>query len=81
MTTMTYSYARQHLNEAMKKACDDHAPIIVTNKDNNHVVIMSLEDYESFQETEYLLRSPKNAARLLASIKQIESGKGKTQHL
>jgi antitoxin YefM len=81
MTPITYSYARQHLAEAMKNACADHAPIIVTNKNNNSVVIISLEDYEGLQETAYLSRSPKNTRRLLESIKQLESGRGKIKKL
>lgn len=81
MVSITYSYARQHLAEAMKNACADHDPIVVTSKNDNSVVIMSLDDYEGLQETSYLLRSPKNMRRLLESIKQLESGKGKIKQL
>jgi antitoxin YefM len=42
---------------------------------------MSLEDYESLEETAYLLRSPKNAKRLLEAIAQLESGKGHAREL
>ncbi|WP_459924101.1 type II toxin-antitoxin system Phd/YefM family antitoxin [Desulfatiferula olefinivorans] len=44
-------------------------------------VIMSLEDYEALEETAYLLRSPKNAKRLLESIAQLEHGKGHEKEL
>jgi antitoxin YefM len=81
MRSITYSYARQHLAEAMKNACVNHDPIIVTSKNDNSVVIMSLDDYEGLQETAYLLRSPKNTRRLLESIQQIEDGNGKTRQL
>ncbi len=81
MKSITYSHARQHLAEAMKNVCADHDPIIVTNKNNNCVVIVSLDDYEGLQETAYLLRSPNNARRLFESIKQIKSGKGKIKQL
>ncbi|MCD6295514.1 MAG: type II toxin-antitoxin system prevent-host-death family antitoxin, partial [Deltaproteobacteria bacterium] len=63
------------------KVCNDHSPIIVTRKSSNSVVIMSLEDYESLEETAYLLRSPKNAKRLLESIAQLENGKGLEKEL
>jgi antitoxin YefM len=43
--------------------------------------MMSLAEYESLMETLYLLRSPKNAAHLAASIAQIESGKAKKRKL
>jgi len=42
---------------------------------------MSLEDYESLEETAYLLRSPKNTRRLLESIAQLENGKGHEREL
>ena len=76
MEAITYTNARQNLAKTMDKVCDDHAPVIVTRKSSNSVVIMSLEDYQALEETAYLLRSPKNMRRLLESIAQIEGGKG-----
>lgn len=81
MKTMTYSYARQNLADTMDHVCQDHDPVVVTSKNNKAVVIMSLDDYESMNESAYLLRSPKNANRLLASIKQISAGKGKEKKI
>ena len=81
MKSVTYSYARQHLADTMKDVCDDHDPIIITTKRNKSVVLLSLEDFESLEETAYLLRSPKNAKRLFESVKQLESGKGKAKEL
>jgi len=43
--------------------------------------MLSLEDYEALQETAYLLRSPKNARRLLESIAELQSGGGKERAL
>lgn len=65
----------------MDKACEDHAPVIVTRKSSNSVVIMSLEDYEALQETAYLLRSPKNARRLIESVAQLERDQGTKRDL
>ena len=76
MSTITYSEARSKLAETMEKVCDDHAPIIITRKNSRSVVMLSLEDYEALEETAYLLRSPKNARRLLESIAELESGAG-----
>jgi antitoxin YefM len=59
----------------MEKVCDDHAPVIITRKAARPVIMMSLDDYEALEETAYLLRSPKNARRLLESIVQLEAGK------
>ncbi len=76
MNTITYTSARANLSKTMKKVCDDHSPIIITRKKENPVVMMSLEDYQALEETAYLLRSPKNARRLLESIAQLEMGEG-----
>ncbi|MGH7963870.1 MAG: YoeB-YefM toxin-antitoxin system antitoxin YefM [Candidatus Binatia bacterium] len=76
MDTITYSHARSTLAQTMEKVCDDHAPIIITRKNQRSVVLLSLEDYQALEETAYLLRSPKNARRLLESIAELESGSG-----
>jgi len=43
--------------------------------------MMSLDDFKALEETSYLLRSPKNAKRLLESIAALESGRGETRNL
>jgi antitoxin YefM len=78
---LTYSQARSNLAKMMDKVCDDHSPVIVTRKNRRSVVMMSLEDYEALEETAYLLRSPKNARRLLESIAELESGGGTEREL
>jgi antitoxin YefM len=81
MKAITYTAARQNLAKTMESVCKDHAPIIVTRKTTNSVVIMSLEDYEALEETAYLLRSPKNTRRLIESIAQLEEGQGSEREL
>ena len=81
MDTITYTSARGNLAQTMKKVCDDHAPVIITRKASQPVVMMSLEDFEALEETAYLLRSPKNARRLLESVAELESGKGTERKL
>jgi antitoxin YefM len=81
MKAITYTAARQNLAKTMEKVCKDHAPIIVTRKTTESVVIMSLEDYEALEETAYLLRSPKNTRRLIESISQLEEGLGSEREL
>lgn len=76
MDTITYSDARSKLAKTMEKVCDDHSPIIITRKNSPSVVMMSLEDFSAMEETTYLLRSPKNARKLLESIAELESGSG-----
>ena len=81
MRAITYTSVRSNLANTMEKVCDDHDPVIVTRKNNKSVIILSLEDYESLTETTYLLQSPKNTQRLLESIKELNSGRGKQREL
>ena len=81
MNTISYSQARSRLAETLDKVCDDHAPVIITRRNASSVVMMSLADYQALEETTYLLRSPKNARRLLESVDEIESGGGTPRDL
>jgi len=81
MKAITYTEARETLAGTIRRVCRDHVPVIITRKRDDSVVMMSLEDYESLTETSYLLRGPRNARRLLDSIKELEEGKGKERHL
>ena len=74
MTAMTYTAAREKLAATMDRVCADHDPVIITRNRDQAVVMISLEDYESLQETAYLLRSPANAKRLIASIESLNAG-------
>ena len=81
MDAITYSTARATLADTMNRVCDDHEPIIITRNGQQAVVMMSLDDFKSLEETSYLLRSPKNAKRLLESIAVLEAGKGAARSL
>ena len=59
MKVLSYTALRNTLAKTMKKVCEDHEPIVITRKSEGAVVMRSLEDYESFEETTCLLRSPK----------------------
>ena len=76
MDAISYTSARENLASTMEKVCMDHAPIIITRKNESPVVMMSLEDYQAMEETTYLLRSPANARQLFESIAELEAGKG-----
>jgi len=74
MEAITYSHAREDLANTMDHVCDEHDIVVITRKAAKSVVMMSLEDYNSIQETAYLLQSPKNARKLRESIKEYETG-------
>lgn len=76
MKTMTYSESRAKYAEMLNSVVEDREEVVITRAGHEPVVIVSLDDYESLKETAYLLRSPENARRLLASINRLESGEG-----
>lgn len=76
MNAISYTAARENLASTMDRVCSDHTPVIITRNRDQSVVMLSLEDYESLEETAYLIRSPANAKRLLEAIHALESGKG-----
>ena len=81
MDAITYTHARANFAQTIDRVCDDHAPVIITKKNDRAVIMLSLEDYQALEETAYLLRSPKNARRLLASINELDTGGGNEQEL
>ncbi|MDX8390392.1 MAG: type II toxin-antitoxin system prevent-host-death family antitoxin [Mariprofundaceae bacterium] len=76
---MSYSLFRSHLASTLDKVNEDHKPIMITRQNGKPAVLLSLEDFQSYEETSYLMASPRNATRLNEAIDQIESGKV-TQH-
>lgn len=81
MDIMTYSDARSQLKSVMDRAIDDQQEVIVTRKRGESVVVVSLETWNAVNETLYLLSTPKNAARLRASIAQLDAGSGEEREL
>lgn len=76
MDSLSYTSARSNLAKTMERVCSDHAPIAITRQGAGAVVMMSMADYQALEETAYLLRSPKNMRRLIASIVELEGGEG-----
>lgn len=75
MTAITSAKARKNFAQTIMKVCDDREAVIIEHGNHHRVVMIPLEEYESMNETEYLLRSPPNAQSLLESIDQIRTGK------
>jgi antitoxin YefM len=81
MNVLTYSEARAGFKQAMDDVCRDHTPMMITRQSGEHVVMVSLDDFNAMQETLYLLSSPKNAERLARSIAQVKAGKAVRRNL
>lgn len=70
---VSYSELRQHLKEHLDAVSDSRAPLVVTRRNREPVVMLALSEYESLQETLHLLRDPANAEHLLQSIAEAET--------
>ncbi len=74
MTTVSYSHTRNNLAKVLEQAESNHEPIVVTRSGKKPSVILSMEEYESMQETLHLLTSPENARRMSQSLADYEAG-------
>ena len=72
--SVTASEARKNLFPLIEQVNEDHAPIEITSRRGN-AVLMSRADYDALEETAYLLRVPANARHLVESLKQARRGK------
>jgi antitoxin YefM len=82
MKTTSYSELRKNLAAMLDSVEADHEPVVITrDKGKPAAVLMSLEDFASYEETRYLLRSPANAERLLSSVAALEAGEGSERPL
>lgn len=71
---ITATEARKKLFPLIKQVNDDRAPVeIVSN--HGRAYLIAADDYESMAETDYLLRSPANAARLMTAAEEVRSGR------
>jgi len=81
METISYTAFRNHLASSIDRVNDNHEPLLVTRQNGSPAVVLSLEDFKSYEETAYLMANPKNAARLTGAIEQLESGQGVARDL
>ncbi len=77
MKTVNYSELRNKLKSNLDMVCEDHETLIVHRPGGKSVVMISLDEYNSQKETDYLLSSQSNKDHLLKSIKQLENGETK----
>ncbi|MFN8101174.1 MAG: type II toxin-antitoxin system prevent-host-death family antitoxin [Mycobacterium sp.] len=72
---ITASEARKNLFPLIEQVNADRAPVEITSK-NGRAILMSADDWEAWQETAYLFRSPANARRLLDAADALDKGRG-----
>ena len=75
MRHVTFSTFRQYMARYFDQVSDDCEPLVVTRQGGKgNLVVMSEDEFAGWQETVHLLASPKNAERLMASIRQARAG-------
>lgn len=81
MKEINYSYFRNHLSSVLNDVNDNHTPILITRQKQKPAVVISLDDYNTYQETMYLMSSNKNRKRLNSSVQDIESNNVIKKHI
>jgi len=72
--TLSYSSFRSNLASTLDKVNNDHTPVLITRQNGKPAVVISLDDFHAYEETAYLMASPKNAERLNTAIAEVEAG-------
>ena len=73
---VSYSEARANLASLMDQVTDDCEVVVIKRRGRSSVAMIDADELSSLMETEYLFRSPKNAARLTKAIEQTMAGEG-----
>jgi antitoxin YefM len=81
MRVINFSEARNKLKSVLDQVVEDSDYTVISRRDAEDAVVMSLDHFNSLMETVYLLKSPANAAHLTRSIAQYRSGKVENHEL
>ncbi len=82
MRSTSYSDLRKNLAAVLDSVTDDRAPVLITrDRGKPAAVLMSVEDFASYEETAHLLKNPRNAERLLEAVRDLDDGKGEAREL
>lgn len=75
MATATYSHLRENLAEVWDEVEDTQEPVILKRRGHQDLALIPADELASLRETAHLMRSPKNARRLLESIQRAIGGR------
>ena len=73
MDAISYTEARNNLTATLDRVTVDHEPVIITRRGAKPAVLIALDDYNAWQETEYLTQSPANAADFLSAVEEFNN--------
>ncbi|OFW80039.1 MAG: hypothetical protein A2887_00265 [Alphaproteobacteria bacterium RIFCSPLOWO2_01_FULL_40_26] len=75
MRVRKFSEVQKNFTKIANEILRDHVPTIITSNSKEPLVMLSLEDFSSYEETLYLTRSPTNRKRLMESIENVKNEK------
>ncbi|WP_417912406.1 type II toxin-antitoxin system Phd/YefM family antitoxin [Candidatus Electronema sp. TJ] len=81
MNAVPVMQAARNLDALIEQIIEDAEPAILLNENGSKAVLMSLEEFNSWQETLYLLSNPANAEHLRRSLQEARAGKGTEREL
>lgn len=76
MEVLNYSEARANFAHMLDKVNEDHAPILITRQGGKPAVLVSLDDFNAWQETAYLMRAPANRQMLRDAMDELDADGG-----
>jgi antitoxin YefM len=79
--SFSFSETRANLKAVLDRVVADRTPVVVTRQRGEGVVMISQSEWDSIEETLYLLKSPRNAERLLEAIRGLDAGEGEEHEL
>jgi antitoxin YefM len=77
----TYTQARANLKSLLDAVAEDHEQVIIRRKGGDDVALIAADELRGLIETAHLLRSPKNAQRLMQALRRAQAGKGRAEPL
>lgn len=75
----TYTQARANLKSLLDEVAENREQVIIRRRDGDDVALIAADELRGLLETAHLLRSPKNAQRLLQALRRAQAGKGKAE--
>lgn len=81
MEVSTFTETRKNFATTMQKVTQDKTPVLITRQNHESVVMISLSDFKSYEETAYLMQSMNNAMRLNRAIASLEAGEGTNREI
>lgn len=76
MTAVTFSSARAEFAKTIEQVVESHTPVLITRRKGGNAIIISEEDFHSYEETSYLMQSLNNATRLNSAITSLRKSEG-----